>query len=51
MNTFSGQKSEEGNNRRTDIFVNMLKMAQTEEEITQLLKLGSNEKFKTYKQE
>ena len=48
MNTLSGQKSREGNERRLTIFVNMLRMASTEKEIAELLKKDSNVNFQTY---
>jgi len=50
MNTLNGQKSKEGNNRRTKIFINMLKIAKSEEEISELFKTGSQKPFTTYKQ-
>jgi len=50
INTFSGQKSKEGNNRRIEIFINMLKITKSEEEISELFKTGSQKPFTTYKQ-
>ena len=48
MMTKSGQLSEEGKNRRLEIFLNMLNEAKTEEEIYSLLSQRTKEKFKTY---
>ena len=49
MNTFSGQKSEDGHKRRIEIFTDMLLYSRNEEEISDLLKQGSNLNFRTYK--
>ena len=51
MNTFSGQKSEEGIQRRFNIFIEMIKRAKTKEEIEELFKSGTAKCFTTYKKE
>jgi hypothetical protein len=51
LNTLGGQQSEEGKKRRLEIFMDMLKKASSENEISELLKAKSSEKFKTYRQD
>ena len=51
MMTLSGQQSVEGNNRRKQIFLDMLKYANGDEEVYEILKFNSKEKFKTYKRD
>ena len=51
MMTKNGQKTDEGFELRKEIFLKMLEIANTEEEITLLLKNGSIETFKTYEKD
>ena len=50
MGTRSGQQSDEGNKRRINIFIEMIKRAKTKEEIAEIFKARSSKKFTTYKQ-
>ena len=49
VNTESGQKTIEGNKRRREIFIEMIKHAKDADEVAELLKLPSTQKFTTYK--
>ena len=49
MNTYSGQKSEDGHKRRIEIFIDMLKYQNNEQIFSSYLECQSKEKFKTYK--
>jgi len=50
MNTLSGQNSEEGNRRRINIFIDMIKKTKSKEDIAEIFKFGTTKCFTTYKQ-
>ena len=49
FNTLSGQTSDDGRQRRIEVFLEMLEMAETNEEIANMLKFNSQVPFTTYK--
>ena len=51
MNTRSGQKSVEGNQRRINIFIEMIKRAKSKEELSEIFKQKTNKPFTTYKKD
>ena len=51
MNTFNGQISSEGSQRRINIFIEMLKRAKTKEQLAEIFKEGTSKPFTTYKQD
>ena len=48
MMTYGGKHSEEGTQRRQEIFIKMLEYAKTAEEVANIVKQDTKEKFKTY---
>ena len=50
MNTRSGQLSDEGKQRRINIFIEMIKRAKTEQDLEELFNIKTNKQFTTYKQ-
>ena len=50
MNTRSGQLSDEGKQRRINIFIEMIKRAKTEQDLEELFNVKTNKQFTTYKQ-
>ena len=51
MNTRSGQISVEGNQRRINIFIEMIKRAKSKEELSEIFKVRTNKPFATYKKD
>ncbi len=51
INTFSGQNSIEGKQRRINIFIEMIKNAKSKEELLEIFKTGTNKPFTTYKKD
>ena len=51
INTYSGQNSIEGNQRRINIFIEMIKRAKSKEELSEIFKVGTSNSFTTYKKD
>ena len=51
INTYSGQTSIEGNQRRINIFIEMIKRAKSKEELSEIFKNKTNKPFTTYKKD